>query len=63
MPASRGTIAEREEMRQDVPGLQAVETTEGGVVSAEHFFLHPVSRAVSDVKNQGPELIEAIERL
>jgi hypothetical protein len=25
--------------------------------------LRPVSRAMSDVKNQGPELIEAIERL
>lgn len=50
-------------MRQYVPGLQAVETTEGGVLRAEYLFLRPVSRAMSDVKNQGPELIEAIERL
>lgn len=61
MPASHGTVAAREWMRRDVPGLQAVETTGGGVVPAEHFFLHPVSRAMGDVKNQGPELI--IERL
>lgn len=50
-------------MKQDVRGLQAVETTGGGVVPAEQFFLQTVSRAMGDVKNQGPELIEAIERL
>lgn len=43
--------------------MQAVETTEDGVLPAEYFFLNTVSRAMSDVKKQGPELIEAIERL
>ncbi|MEH9241314.1 SOS response-associated peptidase, partial [Klebsiella pneumoniae] len=34
-----------------------------GAVSVGHFTWHPVSRAVSNVKNQGPELIEAIKSL
>lgn len=55
--------AAREWMRQDVSGAQAIEIAGDGAVSADPFTWHPVSRAVGYVKNQGPELIEAIERL
>ena len=55
--------AAREWMRQDVTGAQAVEIAGDGAVSADHFTWHPVSRSVGNVKNQGSELIEAIERL
>ncbi|PLO39828.1 DUF159 family protein, partial [Klebsiella pneumoniae] len=34
-----------------------------GAVPAGKFIWHPVSRAVGNVKNQGPELIEAIKSL
>ncbi len=40
---------------------QAVEIAGDGAVSTDHFTWHPVSRAVGNVKNQGPKLIEAIK--
>ncbi|WP_427857344.1 SOS response-associated peptidase family protein [Klebsiella quasipneumoniae] len=49
--------------RQDVTGAQAVEIVGDGAVSADHFTWYSISRAVGNVKNQGPELIDAIERL
>ena len=52
--------AAREWMRQDVGGKEAEEIIADGALSADHFKWHPVSRAVGNVKNQGPELIEAI---
>lgn len=48
-------------MRQDIGGKEAEEIAVDGAVSADHFTWHPVSRAVGNVKNQGPELIEAIK--
>lgn len=50
-------------MRQDVTGAKAVEIAGDGAVSADHFIRHPVSRAVGNVKNHGPEFIEAIKSL
>ncbi len=55
--------AAREWMRQDVGGKEAEEIIADGAVSADHFTWHQVSRAVGNVKNQGPELIEAIKSL
>ena len=55
--------AAREWMQQDVTGAQAIEIAGDGAVSADHFTWPPVSRAVGNVTNQGPELIEAIARL
>lgn len=55
--------AAREWMRQDIGGKEAEEIAVDGVVSSDHFTWHPVSRAVGNVKNQGPELIEAIKSL
>ncbi|EPM1748896.1 SOS response-associated peptidase [Klebsiella variicola] len=55
--------AAREWMRKDVTGAKAVEIAGDGAVSADHFIWHPVSRAVGNVRNQGPELIEAIKSL
>ena len=52
--------AAREWMRQDVGGKEAEEIIADGAVSADHFAWHPVSRAVGNVKNQGPELIQAL---
>ena len=49
--------AAREWMRQDVTGALAVEIAGDGAKSAHHFTWHPVSRAVGNVKNQGPKLI------
>lgn len=63
MPASHGTVAAREWMRRDIAGKEAEELIADGTVPADHFKWHPVSRAVGNVKNQGPELIEAIKRL
>lgn len=45
---------------QDVSGKEAEEIAADGAVSADHFLWHPVTRAVGNVKNQGPELIEAV---
>ena len=55
--------AAREWMRQDIGGKEAEEIIADGALSADHFTLHPVSRAVGNVKNQGPKLIEAIKSL
>ncbi|MBX4829464.1 hypothetical protein C2U59_05440 [Klebsiella pneumoniae] len=61
--ASPKTVAAREWMHQDIGGKEAEEIAVDGAVSADHFTWHPVSRAVGNVKNQGPELIEAIKSL
>ena len=55
--------AAREWMRQDTGGKEAEEIAADGSVSVAHFTWYPVSRAGGNVKNQGPGLIEAIERL
>ncbi|HFT3383848.1 TPA: SOS response-associated peptidase [Klebsiella variicola] len=55
--------AAREWMRQDVGGKEAEEIIADGALLADHFTWHPVSRAVGNVKNQGPELIEPIKSL
>ena len=44
--------AAREWMRQDVTGAEAAEIASDGAVSADDF-----TRAVGNVKNQGPELL------
>ena len=53
--------AAREWLRQDVGGKEAEEIIADGSLSAYHFTWYPVSRAVDNTKNQGAELIEAIE--
>ena len=55
--------AAREWLRQDVGGKEAEEIIADGSLSADYFTWHPVSRAVGNAKNQGPELIEAIKSL
>ncbi|GKL63729.1 hypothetical protein NUBL22817_28560 [Klebsiella pneumoniae] len=55
--------AAREWMRQDIGGKEAEEIADDGAVPAGNFIWHAVTRAVGNVKNQGPELIEAIEPL
>ncbi len=55
--------AAREWMQQDVGGKEAEEIIADGALSVDHFTWHPVSHAVGNVKNQGPELIEAIKSL
>lgn len=52
--------AARAWMRQDIGGKEAEEIIVNGAVSADHFTWHPVSRAVGNIKNHGPELIEPI---
>lgn len=52
--------AAREWMRQDVGGKEAEEIVADGSVPADAFIWHAVSRAVGNVKNQGPELIEPV---
>lgn len=52
--------AAREWMKQDVSSKEAEEIAADGAVSADHFIWHPVTRAVGNVKNQGPELIEPV---
>ncbi|MFO5599506.1 SOS response-associated peptidase family protein, partial [Klebsiella pneumoniae] len=49
--------AAREWMRQDVTGAEAAEIASIGAVPADDFTWHPVTRAVGNVKNQGPELL------
>ena len=51
--------AAREWMRQDIGGKEAGEIAVGGTVPASKFTWHAVTRAVGNVKNQGPELIKA----
>ncbi|RSV96392.1 hypothetical protein EGH52_27035 [Klebsiella aerogenes] len=46
--------ASREWMKQDVSGKETEE------MAADHFIWNPVSRAVGNVKNQGPELIKPV---
>lgn len=52
--AGPGAEVAREWMRQDIGGKEATEIAADGSVSAGHFTWHPVSRAVGNVKNQGP---------
>lgn len=47
-------------MKQDVSGKETEEMAADEAVSADHFIWNPVSRAVGNVKNQGPELIEPV---
>ena len=47
-------------MKQDVSGKEAEEIAADGTVSVDHSIWHPVTRAVGNMKNQGPELIEPI---
>ena len=47
-------------MKQDVSGKEAEDITVDGAASVDQFIWHPVTRAVGNVKNQGPELIEPI---
>lgn len=42
---------------------EAEEIIADGALSADHFTWHPISRAVGNVKNQEPELTEAIKSL
>lgn len=53
--------AAREWMRQDLTGAEAEEIARDGSVSADDFTWHAVSRAVGNVNNQGPALIEPVE--
>ncbi|EFZ2923020.1 DNA breaking-rejoining protein, partial [Shigella dysenteriae] len=41
-------------------GKEAEDITREGSLSAEDFTWHPVSRAVGNPKNQGPELTEPL---
>lgn len=54
--------AARAWMRQDAGGKEAEEIAADGAVAAEEFIWHPVTRAVGNVKNQGPELIEPVDK-
>lgn len=40
-----------------VTGAEAAEIASIGAVPADDFTWHPVTRAVGNVKNQGPELL------
>ncbi len=53
--------AAREWMRPGVGGNEAEGIVADGTVSADMFIRHAVTRAVGNVKNQGPELIEAAQ--
>ena len=50
--------AAREWMRLDLGGKEAEEISADGAVPEDKFVWHTVTRAVGNVKNQGPELIE-----
>ncbi len=52
--------AAREWLRQDVGGKEAEDIVADGSVPADKFLWHAVTRAVGNVKNQGPELIQTI---
>ena len=52
--------AAREWMRQDIGGKEASEIATDGSMPADKFIWHAVTRAVGNVKNQGPGLIEPI---
>ena len=53
--------AAREWMRQDIGGKEAEDIAVDGAVPANKLIWHAVTHAVSNVKNQGPELIEAAQ--
>lgn len=55
--------AAREWMRHDIGGKEAEMIAADGAVPADKFIWHAVTRAVGNVKNQGPELIETIKSL
>ncbi|EBC6350930.1 SOS response-associated peptidase, partial [Salmonella enterica] len=46
--------------RQDIGGKEAGEIAADGAVQADKFIWHAVTRAVGNVKNQGPEMIEPV---
>ena len=52
--------AARAWMRQDLSGKEAEAIIADGAVPADKFIWHAVTRAVGNVKNQGPDLIEAL---
>jgi len=52
--------AAREWLRESVSGQEAEEIAQTGAVPADVFHWHAVTKAVGNVKNQGPELIEDI---
>ncbi|MBJ8821709.1 SOS response-associated peptidase family protein [Citrobacter braakii] len=52
--------AAREWLRQDVGGNEAEDIVTDGSVPADKFIWHAVTRAVGNVKNQGPQLIQLI---
>lgn len=47
-------------MRQDIGGKESSDIVTDGSVSTVHFIWHPVSRAVGNVNNHGPELIDPV---
>lgn len=51
--------AAREWMRQDISKKEAEDIAADGAARADKFIWHAVSRDVDNVKNQGPEIIEA----
>ncbi|KJI45140.1 SOS response-associated peptidase family protein, partial [Enterobacter hormaechei] len=51
--------AAREWMRQDLGGKEAEVIAADGAVPADKFIWHAVTRAMGNVKNQGPELVKA----
>lgn len=59
-PQVLSPIADREWMRQDIGRKESSDIVTDGSVSTVHFIWHPVSRAVGNVKNHGPELIEPV---
>ncbi|MNP80084.1 putative SOS response-associated peptidase YedK [compost metagenome] len=52
--------AAREWLRETVSGQEAEEIAQTGAVPADQFHWHAVTRAVGNVRNQEPELIENI---
>ncbi|HAT1575841.1 TPA: hypothetical protein I8Y25_002211 [Raoultella ornithinolytica] len=52
--------AARKWMKLAIGRKEASEIAADSSVSADHFTWHPVSRAVGNVKNQEPELIEKL---
>ena len=46
-------------MRQDLGGKEAEVIAADGAVPADKFIWHAVTRAMGNVKNQGPELVKA----
>ena len=58
--ASSKTVAAREWMRQDIGGKEAEEIAADGVVPADKFIWHAVTRTVGNIKNQSSELLKSI---